>query len=89
MNHLIYIVMDSCRYDSCQRANTPNIDRLGPVEQRYSYASWTSPSHYAMLMGMVPHTSPRGVFASEVYAMFDFSAGRRRDADAAWRSALS
>ncbi|MFZ1829361.1 MAG: sulfatase-like hydrolase/transferase [Candidatus Competibacteraceae bacterium] len=67
MNHLIYIVMDSCRYDSCQRANTPNIDRLGPVEQRYSYASWTSPSHYAMLMGMVPHTSPRGVFASEVY----------------------
>ena len=67
MNHLIYIVMDSCRYDSCQRAHTPNIDRLGSVERRYSYASWTSPSHYAMLMGMVPHTSPRGVFASEVY----------------------
>ena len=67
MNHLVYIVMDSCRHDSCLEASTPNLDRLGPVERRYSYASWTSPSHYAMLMGMIPHLSPRGVFASEVY----------------------
>jgi hypothetical protein len=43
------------------------MDRLGPAEQRYSYASWTSPSHFTYLMGMVPHTSPQGVFASEVY----------------------
>jgi hypothetical protein len=34
---------------------------------RYSYASWTSPSHYTFLMGMVPHQSPKGVFASNVY----------------------
>ncbi|MFO1372796.1 MAG: sulfatase-like hydrolase/transferase [Candidatus Competibacteraceae bacterium] len=67
MNHLIYLIMDSCRYDSCMMAATPNIDRLGTVERRYSYASWTSPSHYTLLMGMVPHTSPQGVFASEVY----------------------
>ncbi|MBK8509088.1 MAG: sulfatase-like hydrolase/transferase [Candidatus Competibacteraceae bacterium] len=67
MNHLIYLIMDSCRYDSCIAARTPNIDRLGTVERRFSYASWTSPSHYAMLMGMMPHQSPTGVFASEVY----------------------
>lgn len=66
-NHLVYIIMDSCRYDSYQAAATPNIDRLGAAECRYSYASWTSPSHYTLLMGMVPHTSPQGVFASEVY----------------------
>ena len=66
-NHLVYIIMDSCRFDSYQRAATPNIDRLGSVQPRYSYASWTSPSHYAMLMGMIPHESPQGVFASEVY----------------------
>lgn len=67
IKHLIYIVMDSCRHDSYSAASTPNMDRLGKAERRYSYASWTSPSHYAMLMGMVPHKSPRGVFASEVY----------------------
>lgn len=66
-NHLVYVIMDSCRYDSYEAASTPNMDRLGLAECRYSYASWTSPSHYALLMGMVPHTSPRGVFASEVY----------------------
>jgi len=66
-NHLVYIIMDSCRHESYLAASTPNMDRLGKAECRYSYASWTSPSHYAMLMGMVPHQSPRGVFASEVY----------------------
>jgi len=66
-NHLVYIIMDSCRFDSYKAASTPNMDRLGMAECRYSYASWTSPSHYAILMGMVPHTSPKGVFASEVY----------------------
>lgn len=66
-NNLVFIIMDSCRYDSFERAATPNIDRIGRVEKRWSYASWTAPSHYAFLMGLMPHESPRGVFASEVY----------------------
>ena len=66
-NNLVFIIMDSCRYDSYQRARTPNMDRIGAGECRYSYASWTSPSHYTYLMGMVPHSAPQGVFASEVY----------------------
>jgi hypothetical protein len=66
-NNLVYIVMDSCRFDSYQAASTPNMNHIGAVEQRYSYASWTSPSHYTLLMGLLPHNSPRGVFASEVY----------------------
>ncbi|MFA5938693.1 MAG: sulfatase-like hydrolase/transferase [Sinimarinibacterium sp.] len=65
--NLIFIVLDSCRFDSYQRAKTPNMDRIGVGERRFSYASWTSPSHYTYLMGMIPHTSPSGVFASEVY----------------------
>jgi arylsulfatase A-like enzyme len=59
--------MDSCRYDTVMSARHPNIDRLGAIEKRYSYASWTAPSHYAFTMGMLPHSSPRNVFASEVY----------------------
>lgn len=66
-NHLVFIVMDSCRYDSYARAATPNLDRIGKAQLRYSFASWTSPSHYTFLMGQTPHTSPRRVFASEVY----------------------
>lgn len=66
-NHLIQIVMDNCRFDTAQAAFTPNLNRLGKLQRRWSYASWTAPSHYALLMGLMPHQSPRGVFASEVY----------------------
>ena len=66
-NHIVFIVMDSCRYDSFVAARTPNIDRIGKAERRYSYASWTAPSHHAFVMGMMPHASPKDVFASEVY----------------------
>jgi arylsulfatase A-like enzyme len=59
--------MDSCRFDSFQAANTPNIDRLGVAEKRYSYASWTAPSHSAFSMGLFPHSSPTKILASEVY----------------------
>lgn len=66
-NHVVFIILDSCRYDSFVAAATPNIDRLGKTERRFSYASWTSPSHAVMLMGLMPHSSPSGVVASEVY----------------------
>jgi arylsulfatase A-like enzyme len=65
--NLLFIVFDSCRFDSFFNAKTPNIDRLGETEKRYSYASWTYPSHTVYMMGQTPHTSPKGVFASEVY----------------------
>ena len=65
--NFVYIIMDSCRMDSYVRAKTPNMDRLGAGEQRYSYASWTAPSHHSIFMGQVAHTSPKRVLASEVY----------------------
>ena len=66
-NHLVFLVLDSCRFDSFTRARKPNIDRLGQAQQRFSFASWTAPSHFTFLMGQVPHMSPKHVFASEVY----------------------
>ena len=59
--------MDSCRYDSCVAANTPNIDRIGTKQRRYSYGSFTFCSHAVLLMGIMPHTNPVNTFASEVY----------------------
>jgi membrane-anchored protein YejM (alkaline phosphatase superfamily) len=67
LNNVVFIVLDSCRFDTYMAAQTPNMDRVGLAERRYSYASWTAPSHYAYTMGMLPHTSPKDVFASEVY----------------------
>ncbi|MGE0684051.1 MAG: metalloenzyme [Candidatus Binatia bacterium] len=43
------------------------LSRLGQIERRWSYASWTAPSHYNLLMGLLPHSSPQHVYASEYY----------------------
>ena len=77
MNNIIYLIFDSCRYDSFTKANTPNIAILGKAEKRYSYASWTSPGHYVYLMGLMPHRSPKHVFASNVYK-YEFSKWKER-----------
>ena len=66
-NNYILVVLDSCRYDTFMQADPTIMQKLGAVECRYSYASWTAPSHYNMLMGLLPHTSPSHVYASEYY----------------------
>jgi hypothetical protein len=66
-NNYIIVIFDSCRYDSFLTAKPKTISRLGEVEARWSYASWTAPSHYNLLSGLLPHDSPKQVFASEYY----------------------
>ncbi|HLJ87422.1 MAG TPA: sulfatase-like hydrolase/transferase [Candidatus Angelobacter sp.] len=67
MNNYILIVFDSCRYDSFAEAETKTLSRMGTIEQRFSYASWTAPSHFNLLMGLMPHDSPRHTVASDSY----------------------
>lgn len=64
---LVVVVLDSLRYDSWVEAAPQALAQLGPVERRWSYATWTAPSHYNLLMGLLPHTSPPEVYASEYY----------------------
>ena len=81
LNNYILIIFDSCRYDTLVRARPKTIRKLGAVEKRWSYASWTSPSHYNLLMGLLPHTSPRHVYASEYYKKDFLQYNRRLGAD--------
>jgi hypothetical protein len=66
-NNYILVVFDSCRFDSLVAARPRHILKLGELELRWSYASWTAPSHYNLLSGLMPHSNPRKVFASEYY----------------------
>ncbi len=74
VNSLVWVIMDSCRFDTFERARKPQVQRFqsinggaAAIERRWSYASFTGPSHFTFLMGMLPHGSPPGIFASEVY----------------------
>jgi hypothetical protein len=77
MNNIIWLILDSCRYDTFVSASTPNFDTIGRTQKRYSYASWTLPSHFNFLMGLLPHSAPKKVFAAEVYKQ-DFEQWRKR-----------
>jgi hypothetical protein len=76
-NNFIIVILDSCRFDSFVAAEPKTILKLGPVEKRFSYASWTAPSHYNLLTGLLPHTSPENVYASEYYKEDFFNFNRR------------
>jgi hypothetical protein len=65
--NLVFVVFDSLRHDSWLDARPQTLASLGDVERRWSYASWTAPSHYNLLMGLLPHSSPPEVYASEYY----------------------
>ncbi len=65
--NLVVVILDSLRYDSWLAARPQSLSQVAQVERRFSYASWTAPSHYNLLMGLLPHTSPSHVYASEYY----------------------
>ena len=67
LNNYVLVIFDSCRYDAFIRGRPKVMRKLGKVEKRWSYASWTAPSHYNLLTGLLPHHSPKRVFASEYY----------------------
>jgi len=66
-NNFLVVILDSCRFDAFMQAEPKSILKLGPVEKRWSYASWTAPSHYNLLTGLLPHSSPPNVYASDYY----------------------
>jgi len=76
-NHFVIVILDSCRWDSFMAAEPRTITRLGQVEKRFTYASWTAPSHYNLLTGLLPHTTPPHVYASEYYKEDFFNYNKR------------
>lgn len=76
-NNYVLVVFDSCRYDSFTRARPRIMKKLGRIERRWSYASWTSPSHFNLLMGLLPHSSPKHIYASEYYTKDFFKYNER------------
>jgi len=57
-NHYILIAFDICRYDSFQRTRPRQMRKLGRVERGGWYACRTSPSHFNLLIGGLPHATP-------------------------------
>ncbi len=65
--HWVLLILDSCRWDSFVEAAPPAMSTLGAIERRWSYATWTSPAHFNLLMGLLPHAAPTATYANATY----------------------
>jgi len=62
-HNVLFITLDSCRYDSFVRANTPNMDKIGIGRLAYTHADYTLPAHMSFFSGHLPRlTDDTGVF---------------------------
>lgn len=50
----LLVTIDSCRFDTAQSAETPNLAGLGPLHAAYAPGTFTYSSHAAMFMGFTP-----------------------------------
>ena len=51
---VLFVVLDSCRYDSFQAANAPNLKAIGTLYSAKAPGNFTYSSHMAMFMGFTP-----------------------------------
>ncbi len=69
--NVLFITLDSCRYDTARKANTPTIQSLGEVRKAYTHATYTVPAHTAFFTGHLP-----AVFDPSLTKYYSESAGQ-------------
>lgn len=53
--NILLITVDSCRFDTAQRARTPVLDALGPLRRAVTPGTFTLPAHMAFFSGYLPN----------------------------------
>ncbi len=49
------ITIDSCRFDTAQKAHTPSLNSLSKLMCAESHATYTYPSHHSLFIGILPN----------------------------------
>ena len=73
---ILFITIDSCRYDTFEAADAPNLKRVGPLYRAQAPGSFTFSSHSAMFMGFTPGVDDEIAYANPHYSrMFRLAGG--------------
>jgi hypothetical protein len=51
---VIFVTLDSCRFDAAEKAATPHLDALGPLIESETAGTYTLPAHIAFFNGVLP-----------------------------------
>ncbi len=52
--NVLFVVMDSCRYDTTQKAHIPFLNSIGIIRKSLTHADYTLAAHMAMFEGRLP-----------------------------------
>lgn len=57
--NILFVTLDSCRWDSYERAAMPFLNSICPARKAYAQATFTYAAHMAMFQGILPHVPER------------------------------
>jgi arylsulfatase A-like enzyme len=67
---VIFVTLDSCRYDIARDSSTPNLDRLGSLVEAETAGTYTLPAHAAFFSGRLP--TPVGSYYQIAHDRYSF-----------------
>nr|BAO20181.1 putative arylsulfatase [Sphaerisporangium sp. SANK 60911] len=74
--NMLFITLDSCRWDTAVAARTPALDGLGPLLASETSATFTLPAHWAFFSGFLPRTREPHLFLGHYERLWRSQAGR-------------
>ncbi|MBP9738823.1 sulfatase-like hydrolase/transferase [Candidatus Saccharibacteria bacterium] len=83
--NVLFITLDSCRYDTAQKANIPTIQSLGRIKKAYTHATYTVPAHTAFFTGHLPAVfdqSQSKYYSESAGQLWRIKTGKGRDREA-------
>ncbi len=82
---ILFVTLDSCRYDTFSAANAPNLKKVGTLRRAHAPGSFTFSSHSAMFVGYTPGVEDPEPYANPRYArIFRLVGGGGKGASDPW-----
>jgi hypothetical protein len=83
---VLFVTLDSCRYDAFAAARAPNLKAIGPLVRAYSPSHFTYGAHAAFFMGFTPGdpARPEPYVNSKYAKIFRMTGGGHRGPAAPW-----
>jgi hypothetical protein len=83
---VLFVTLDSCRYDAFAAAAAPNLRAIGPLVRAYSPSHFTFGAHAAFFMGFTPgDPARREPYANSKFGkIFRMTSGGHRGVAAPW-----
>jgi membrane-anchored protein YejM (alkaline phosphatase superfamily) len=81
-SNVLFMVFDSCRYDTMLAANIPNIKSIGEIRKAYTHGSYTVAAHASFFAGHLPVVLDEPLlpyYSESVKQLWRLKAGEIRD----------